>query len=82
MRFVHEGMWAVTFGLVEALRPGETTTGMPFARVWANKERRAVSEGRLMVNMLSLQRLREDERKVWTISSIKRGDILGLNECI
>lgn len=60
MRFVHEGMWAVTLGLEETLRPGETTTGIPFARVWVDKARRAVSEGRLTVNMLIPYRLRED----------------------
>ena len=64
MRLVHEGMWAVTFGLEETLRPGETTTGMPFARVWVQRARRAVSEKRLTVDMLDPLRLREGERKV------------------
>ncbi len=54
---VHEGMWAVTFGLEETLRPGETTTGMPFARTWVDRARRAVSERRLTVSMLDLRRL-------------------------
>lgn len=61
MRLVQEGMWAVTLGLEETLRPGETTTGMPFARVWVDRARRAVSERRLEVNMLSQHRLREDK---------------------
>lgn len=57
-------MLAVTFGLVETLRPGETTTGMPFARVWVDRARSDVSGRRLMVNMLSLNRLGKDEWKV------------------
>ncbi len=57
VRLVHEGMWAVTFGLVETLRPGETTTGMPFARAWVHRARRAERERRLKANMLDLRRL-------------------------
>ena len=62
MRLVQEGIIAVTFGLVETLRLGETTTGMPLARVVVEKKRgrkKAVSEKRLTVDMMSLQRLRE-----------------------
>lgn len=64
MRLVQEGMLAVTFGLVETLRPGETTTGMPFAKVRVERARRVVSERMLNVNMLSLRRLGEKEWEV------------------
>lgn len=52
MRLVQEGMLAVTLGLVETLRPGDTTTGMPFAKVGGERARRAVRERKVMVNML------------------------------
>lgn len=44
VRLVQEGRWAVMLGLVEMLRPGETTRGMPeveFEVMRAARERMA-----------------------------------------
>lgn len=64
MRLVQEGRCAVTFGLLETLRLGETTTGIPLARVVVEKrvrkKKEAASEKMLTADMMvSLQRLRE-----------------------
>ena len=42
MRLVQDGIWAVMLGLVEILRPGETTRGTPEDRTAGRRVRRVV----------------------------------------
>ena len=49
------------FGLADMLRPGETTTGMPFAEMQVERAERTASEERLTMNMLSQHVLGEDK---------------------
>lgn len=55
VRLVQEGRWAVMLGLVEMLRPGETTRGMPEVEVEVMRAARERMAGVMNLNLCILR---------------------------